>query len=297
MMLPAIFGISGTILSTAEKEFLQKYNPHGIILFNRNCESCEQIIRLNQEIKSINSEIKIFIDQEGGRVARIKPPIAAKLFPNMESFGDLYRQDKAAAMKAVEQNFFELMSELKTLGIDVTCAPVCDLRYAGAHDVIGDRSFGADVQTVVDLASAALDGLHRAGGEGVIKHIPGHGRSMKDSHHALPVVDVSLEELRQTDFAIFKALASKCPYAMTAHIIYTCFDKENTVTTSKAAIEYIRDEIGFRGMIMTDSLDMHALSGTMREKTAASLSAGCDIMLQCSGDITEMLEVAQSINV
>lgn len=296
MMLPAIFGISGAVLSTEEEDFLTKYKPHGVILFARNCKSREQIIALNQEIKSIDREIKIFIDQEGGKVARVKPPIAAKEFPNMEFFGNMYKQDKEAAIKAVEQNFFQLMSELRELGIDVTCAPVCDLRHIGAHDVIGNRSFGDNVQVVIDLASAALDGLRRAGGEGVIKHIPGHGRSMKDSHYALPIVETSLDELEQTDFAIFKALADKCRYAMTAHIIYTCFDTKNTVTTSKAAIDYIREQIGFHGMIMTDSLDMKALAGSMAEKTLASLLAGCDIALQCSGDMYDMAEVAKSFS-
>ena len=297
-MLPIILGISGTSLSDAEKKLFAQHKPHGIILFKRNCESREQMIALNKEIKTlIGQDVKIFIDQEGGRVARIKPPIAEKTFPNMEFFGEIYRtQGSADAIKAVEQNFFELMSELKELGIDATCAPVCDLRHPGAHDIIGDRSFGTDPQIMIDLCAAALDGIHRAGGEGVLKHIPGHGRSMHDSHLDLPTIDASLTELEQTDFVVFKALADKCQYAMTAHIVYTCFDTENTVTTSKTAIDYIRKNIGFTGMLMSDDLDMKALSGTLYDKTQSALHAGCDIALQCSGNIDDMVEVIQAIH-
>jgi len=187
------------------------------------------------------------------------------------------------------------MSELKLLGIDATCAPVCDLRHPGAHDIVGNRSFGTDLQIVIDLCIAALDGIHRAGGEGVLKHIPGHGRSMHDSHLDLPTIDTNLEELERTDFTIFKALADKCPYAMTAHIVYTCFDKKNTVTTSKTAIDYIRKHLGFRGMLMSDDLDMKALSGTLSERTKRSLQAGCDIALQCNGNMDDMKEVIEAI--
>jgi len=292
-MLPLILGISGLVLSTEEKELFATNKPHGVILFKRNCNSREQIISLTSEIKTIiGPDVKIFIDQEGGRVARVKPPIACKEYPNMEFFGEIYKvSGRDVAIQKIEQNFFELMSELKVLGIDVTCAPVCDLRHIGAHDIVGNRSFGTDVQIVIDLCIAALDGIHRAGGEGVIKHIPGHGRSMHDSHLALPHVDTGLEELESTDFAIFKALANKCPYAMTAHIIYSCFDTENTITTSCAAINYIRENIGFTGMLMTDDLDMKALSGTLEDKTKASLDAGCNIALQCSGKIEDIATI------
>ena len=296
-MLPVILGISGLTLSTDEKELFTKNKPHGIILFKRNCDSREQIIALTSEIKTlIGNDIKIFIDQEGGRVARVNPPIARKEYPNMEFFCEIYKTSgRDVAIQETEQNFFELMSELKELGIDVTCAPMCDLRHIGAHDIVGNRSFGTDVQIVIDLCIAALDGIHRAGGEGVIKHIPGHGRSMHDSHLDLPHVDASLEELESTDFAVFKALANKCPYAMTAHIIYSCFDTQNTITTSRAAIDYIRENIGFTGMLMTDDLDMKALSGTLEEKTKASLDAGCNIVLQCNGKIEDMRVVVSTI--
>ena len=296
-MLPVILGIAGPTLSTDERKFFTQNKPHGIILFKRNCESREQIIALNKEIKTlIGDDVTIFIDQEGGRVARIRPPIAEKNFPNMEFFGEIYKnKGRYEAIHAVEQNFFELMRELKSLGIDVTCAPVCDLRYPGAHDIVGDRSFGTDVQIVIDLCCAALDGIHRAGGEGVLKHIPGHGRSMQDSHHDLPIIDASLEELEQTDFAVFKALADKCKYAMTAHILYKCFDEQNTVTTSKAAIDYVRNNIKFTGFLMTDDLDMKALSGTLKDRTRRAFAAGCDVVLQCNGNIDDMTQVVRNI--
>lgn len=291
-MLPLILGIAGFSLSEHEKKLFTEQPPHGVILFKRNCDSRSQIIDLTKEIKAVTPQTKIFIDQEGGRVARIKPPIAEKEFPNMEFFGKIYLSEgRDFAIRETEKNFFELMSELKLLGIDVTCAPVCDLRHIGAHDIIGDRSFSTDPEIVIDLAIAALDGIHRAGGEGVIKHIPGHGRSAHDSHLNLPIIDSRLEELEKTDFTIFKALSTKCPYAMTAHIIYECFDKKNTITTSSVAIKYIRENIGFSGIIMTDDLDMKALSGTSKDKTLYSFEAGCDIVLQCNGNIEDMKEV------
>ncbi len=296
-MLPVIFGISGKILTDRERAMFTEHQPHGIILFKRNCESAEQIIALNKSIKEILPLTKIFIDQEGGKVARVEPPIAAKEYPNMEYFEKIYQtQGKESAIKAVERNFFELMSELKTLGIDVTCAPVSDLRTKDGHDVIGNRSFGSNVEIVIELCKAALDGIHRAGGEGVIKHIPGHGRATKDSHHEMPVVTASLEELEQTDFAVFKALASLCPYAMTAHVVYTCFDAKLPVTLSPVAIKYIRESIGFEGQLMTDALEMKALAGDMTSNAAAVLAAGCNIVLHCTGNIDEMGSIAMALS-
>lgn len=281
-----IFGLSGTILNDDERVLIDSKRPHGIILFSRNCKDSQQIIDLNQSIKEISPETKIFIDQEGGRVQRIKPPINDIKYPSMEVFDKLYDADKEASVKACEQNYFELMAELKSLGIDVTCAPVCDLRFPGASDVIGDRSFGTNIEKVIDLAKAALKGIHRAGGEGVIKHIPGHGRALTDSHHELPFVDDSLEELEKTDFAIFKALADYCPYAMTAHVVYEALDKENSATLSKKVIDYIRSDIGFKGMIMTDALEMKALSEVpIKDRALLCYEAGCDIALYCTGEM------------
>ena len=229
-------------------------------------------------------------------MARIKPPIdGARTYPNMEYFGNIYDGDKASAMKEVEENFYQLMSELIELGIDVTCAPVCDLQFKDAHIVIGDRSFGGRVDKVVDLCKAALDGIHRAGGEGVIKHIPGHGRALSDSHKELPRVTAPLAELEKTDFAVFKALAGCCPYAMTAHVIYDAIDPALPATISSKVIEYIRSEIGFTGIIMTDAIEMKALYGPIEDRAIASLGAGCDIVLHCTGRIDEVMKVINGL--
>ena len=291
-MKGVIFGLSGTFLTEDERGLIAEQKPHGIILFSRNCKERQQIIDLNKSIKEISSETKIFIDQEGGRVQRIKPPIGGRAFPSMEEFDKLYDKNPGKAIKACERNFFELISELIDLGIDVTCAPVCDLRFPGASDVIGDRAFGSSVEKVIALSQAALDGIHRAGGEGVIKHIPGHGRALKDSHHELPFVDASLEELEKTDFVIFKALADSCPYAMTAHVVYEALDPHNSVTLSKSVIDYIRSEIGFKGVIMTDALEMKALSCVaIKDRASLCYEAGCDIALYCTGEMEGVKDV------
>lgn len=297
MDIKAILGISGLALTEQEVRFFEQYQPHGVILFKRNCESTDQIKFLVSHIKEItNNHTKIFIDQEGGRVQRIKPPIGKKHYPNMEFFGaKCSSQPLENVANEVEENFFELMSELKELGIDVTCAPVCDLRDPKGHDVIGDRSFGSDIEIVTKLSLAALKGIQRAGGEGVIKHIPGHGKSTEDSHHNLPIVTNPLSELEKSDFQIFKNLANSCPYAMTAHIIYNSLDPSETVTNSKTAIDYIKNQIGFKGLIMTDDIDMKALSGTIEEKVEKAINAGCNLILQCNGDIQSMIEVAETL--
>jgi len=295
-MSKLIFGIAGTILTEQEKSLIYSKQPHGIILFSRNCQSRQQIIDLNKAIKEISPSTKIFIDQEGGRVRRIKPPISNKDFPSMEVLGNLYDKDKQDAIKQTEQNFYELMLELKDLGIDVTCAPVCDIRYDDASNVIGDRAFGDSVEKVIDLAKATLRGLQRAGGEGVIKHIPGHGRALTDSHHELPFVDTSKEELEATDFAVFKALARLCPYAMTAHVVYEALDTENAATLSKPVIDYIRKEIGFTGLIMTDALEMQALSSVpIKDRAKLCFEAGCDIALYCTGKMEEIKDIYLAI--
>ncbi|MGV2333185.1 MAG UNVERIFIED_CONTAM: beta-N-acetylhexosaminidase [Planctomycetaceae bacterium] len=275
-----IFGISGLELTSEEISLIGERKPHGIILFKRNCDNNAQILALNTHIKTLSPETKIFIDQEGGRVQRIKNT----LYPSMEKLSENYEQDSAGTVKAVEENFFRLMSELKSLGIDVTCAPVCDLTIPSASQVIGDRSFGGSLEKVVALCRAALDGIHRAGGEGVLKHIPGHGRATLDSHHALPIVENSLEELEKTDFAVFKALAKDCKYAMTAHVIYKCLDPNMAATLSKPVIDYIKRKIGFDGIIMTDALEMEALAGVnIKERAKLAYKAGCHIALYCTG--------------
>lgn len=293
-MKPIIFGLAGTTLSEAERIFFKTQKPYGFILFKRNLESREQINALVEDLKTIAD--KIFIDQEGGRVARIKPPINDKLYPPASDFGALALSDGLkVAEDAVRDNYQELMGDLMELGINVTCAPVVDIHFEGAHDVIGDRAFSADAAIVSALSIATLEGLKKAGGEGVIKHIPGHGRSKCDSHLDLPIVDASLTELEQTDFAAFKPLAKLATYAMTAHIIYTALDPDLPATLSKTVVDYIRNEIGFTGTLMTDDLSMKALKGDFAYLAKTSLEAGCDLVLHCNGNMEEMIQIAGAI--
>lgn len=291
MNKPIIFGLAGTVLSDEERQFFEEHKPYGFILFKRNCDSRDQIISLVNDLKKISD--KIFIDQEGGRVARIKPPINHKTYPPAANFGAIAEtKGLEAAKDAVRANYHELMSDLLELGINITCAPLADVHFAGAHDVIGDRAFSSDPSVVSALSLATLEGLRRAGGDGVIKHIPGHGRSMCDSHLDLPIVNASLEELEQIDFAAFKPLSKTATYAMTAHIIYTALDPDFPATLSKKVINYIRNEIGFTGILMTDDLSMKALKGDFAYLTRASLEAGCDLILHCNGNMEEMMQIA-----
>ncbi len=293
-MKPIIFGLAGTVLSEKERVFFETHQPYGFILFKRNCESRDQIARLVEDLKTISD--KIFIDQEGGRVARIKPPINNKLYPPAAGFGVLASSEGLTiAENVVRENYSQLMSDLLELGINITCAPVVDVHFEGAHDVIGDRSFSNDPAIVSALSIATLEGLRQAGGDGVIKHIPGHGRSMCDSHLDLPIVTASLAELEKIDFAAFKPLSTIATYAMTAHIIYTALDAELPATLSKTVIDYIRNEIGFTGMLMTDDLSMKALKGDFAYLTKTSLEAGCDLVLHCNGDMEEMIQIAGAI--
>jgi beta-N-acetylhexosaminidase len=294
-MKPIIFGIAGTVLSDEERVFFGQHQPYGFILFKRNCQSREQIISLVNDLKTISS--KIFIDQEGGRVARITPPIIAKTYPPGAHFGQLAESKGLEfAQNAARQNYKELMSDLLELGINITCAPLVDMHFEGAHDVIGDRAFSTDPSIVSALSIATLEGLRSAGGEGVIKHIPGHGRSTCDSHLDLPIVDAPLEVLEKTDFAAFKPLSQIAHYAMTAHIIYKALDPDQPATLSKIVVDYIRKEIGFTGKLMTDDLSMKALKGSLSDLTKKSLKAGCDLILHCNGNMEEMIEIAGAIS-
>lgn len=268
--LPIIFGIHSTSLSAAEIDIFTKKEVSGFILFARNVESQEQLLALTLSLKSIypNRSVPIFIDQEGGRVARIKPPISATLYPAAGHFGAKYKEDKELAKAETESNYRKLMTELKKFSIDSPCAPMCDIRAEGSNDsVIGDRSFGEDAQQVIDLSLSAINGIKNAGGIPFIKHIPGHGRSKVDSHIGLPIINDSLEELEKTDFRVFKELSrDKDVWAMTAHIIYTALDSEHTATTSPIIVDYIRKEIGFTGILVSDDINMYALHGEIGQK-------------------------------
>ncbi len=280
MIGKAILGISGFTLTSEEADLLQKHQPYGIILFKRNCQNPHQVEQLNRSIKQIVPDCLIFIDQEGGRVARLRQPDFLE-FPAASSFKNA---------REVYNNYKAMGDYLYALGFDANCAPVADLYYPYADNIIGDRSFSSDVSQVVEFASAAAQGLLDSGILPVIKHIPGHGRALVDSHLELPIVDTSLGELELSDFKVFKLL-KQFPICMTAHIIYNALDAEFPVSISKNAIRYIREEIGFKGLIMSDDINMKALKGDLKTITTQVFEAGCDIVLHCSGNIEEMREI------
>ena len=291
-----IFGCSGHTLTQAERRFFQRVAPLGFILFARNVESPEQVAALVAALRDCvgRAEAPVLIDQEGGRVRRLRPPHWRDA-PAGAPFARLAERDPGAAAEALRLNYRLIGHELAALGIDVDCAPVLDVPVPGAHDVIGDRAFGHDAATVAALGRAAAEGLLDEGVLPVIKHIPGHGRSMVDSHLALPVVTASRADLEAQDFPPFRALAD-APWAMTAHVVYQDIDATAPATTSAKVIgEIIRGVIGFDGVLVSDDLSMKALGGTFEERTRAALDAGCDVVLHCNGDMAEMEAVANAV--
>jgi len=287
-----IFGCHGPVLSDAEKRFFAKIDPLGFILFARNCETPDQVARLVADLRgAVGRHAPVLIDQEGGRVQRLKPPHWRQA-PAGRVFGDLYGRDRDGARAAVTINSRLIARDLAALDIDVDCLPVLDIPVDNADAVIGDRAYGMEPGVVADLGRAAADGLMAEGVDPVIKHIPGHGRALVDSHHSLPVVDAPEDVLEATDFAPFRAL-NDLPWGMTAHVVYTQIDADLPATLSPRVVDrVIRGHIGFQGLLMTDDLSMKALAGTMTERTAAALAAGCDIALHCNGDMDEMVAVA-----
>jgi beta-N-acetylhexosaminidase len=290
-----IFGIAGASLQPAERRFFAEADPLGFILFARNCVEPEQITALVAELRQCVGRAGAFvlIDQEGGRVQRLKPP-RWRAAPPADAFGRLCERDEAAAVEAAWLNARLLAAELEPLGIDVDCAPVLDIRRPEGHAIIGDRAFGALPETVALLGRATCAGLLAGGVLPVIKHLPGHGRATLDSHEALPVVDAPADELRRIDLAPFAALADM-PLAMTAHVVYAAFDPAAPATTSSRVIaQTIRGVIGFDGLLMSDDLCMRALSGVPADRARAALAAGCDVVLHCNGDLAEMRAVAEA---
>ncbi len=292
-MIPVFFGLEGPVLTDAERDLFRATDPAGYILFLRNCVDPEQVKALTDELKQLSGrgeQLPILIDQEGGRVARLKPPHWPE-FPAAKRFADLWEVSPVTAMDAARLNARAIAAVVKSCGVTVDCLPVLDVPVEGAHDVIGDRAYGFEPTQVASLGKATLDGLREGGVVGVIKHIPGHGRARSDSHLELPVVDDPLEALQQ-DFAPFARLAD-APMAMTAHVVYTAIDAERCATVSAKVIgEVIRGQIGFTGLLMSDDINMKALAGSYAEKALGCLDAGCDVVLHCSGDLAEMKEVA-----
>jgi beta-glucosidase-like glycosyl hydrolase len=263
-----IFGLAGTKLQSEEKEFFLKAKPLGFILFSRNVESREQLIALSNSLKGLFPERKtfIFVDQEGGRVARIKPPIAEKLYPAAKVFADMYLGDQVRAKSAAKENWLQIMADLNSLGIDSPCAPVCDIYYPEADPIIGDRSFGSTPEQVIDLCKEAIAGINEQGGIAFIKHVPGHGRAEVDSHLALPIINTDLKTLEETDFKVFKELSSEEVWGMSAHIVYNALDSKKPATLSDKVIDYIRNKIGFKGILVTDDICMYALHGKVGQQ-------------------------------
>ncbi|RKR00115.1 beta-N-acetylhexosaminidase [Maricaulis maris] len=288
-----IYGLGGTKLSPDEKAFFRDIDPWGFILFARNIDSIRQVSRLTLELRDcVGRDAPILIDQEGGRVARLRPP-TWRAAPAAQRFADLWFVDEELAIEATRTNHRLLAHELRTIGVDVDCAPVADLRIEGADDIIGDRAFGTTPEPIIHLGRAAMDGLMAGGVAPIIKHIPGHGRARADSHLELPVVPEEHGLLSETDFAPFKGL-NDAPMAMTAHILYADIDPDQPATQSPDMVgKIIRGEIGFDGLLMTDDLSMKALSGTFRERGELSIKAGCDMLLHCNGNMSEMIGVAE----
>jgi beta-N-acetylhexosaminidase len=293
MRTALIVGVAGTRLSRDEAAFLKEARPAGFILFARNLADHAQIRALVADVgTSIGADdLLVLIDQEGGRVQRLRPPLGRAL-PPAAAYGTLYMRDRAAAVEAAFAATRLVAADLVELGINTDCAPVLDVPVAGAHDIIGDRAYGRSVEQVVALAAAVGDGFIAGGVVPVIKHIPGHGRATADSHLALPVVTEAAAELMATDFAPFKAL-NRMPAAMTAHVVFRAIDPDAPASTSAIVTrDIIRGAIGFDGLLMSDDLTMKALSGPMRGRAEAAIAAGSDLALHCSGDMPEMLQSA-----
>jgi beta-N-acetylhexosaminidase len=287
-----IFGCAGPRLTAAERAFFRQARPWGFILFQRNIETPDQVRGLTQELRACvdRSDAPILIDQEGGRVQRLGPPHWRR-YPPARAYGELSANDPLMAREIVRLGARLTAHDLAGLGINVDCMPVLDVPAPDGHAVIGDRAYGETAVQAAVLGRAAAEGLIAGGVLPVIKHIPGHGRARADSHLALPVVEASAEDLDQRDFAPFRVL-SDMPMAMTAHLVYAAFDPKRPATTSRRVIrDVVRGLIGFEGLLMTDDLSMRALSGDLTVRAKASLAAGCDVVLHCSGDPAEMAAV------
>ena len=294
-MLPAIFGLSGLTLSDDERAFFRDADPAGYILFGRNVESRAQLRALTDDLRAIHGRehLLISVDQEGGRVARLKPPVWPR-YPAGEPFARLWDVAPASAIEAARAHAQALGMDLAEAGITLDCWPCLDVRVPGAHDVIGDRALGTEPRQVAALGRAILEGLSRAGVAGCIKHIPGHGRAGADSHKTLPRVEADEAALEQ-DLAPFHALRG-APVAMTGHILFPAWDAHRPATLSPFIVEQIiRQRIGFDGLLVTDDLDMAALSGTIAERAAGALAAGCDVVLNCWGQVADMVALAQAV--
>lgn len=292
-----ICGLAGPKLSDDERQFLRDQLPWGVILFARNLESADQIKTLTGDIRAAlgRERVPVLIDQEGGRVQRICPPLC-RAYPTARTYGDLYRRDPVLGVEAARLGAKLIGFDLAGLGITVNCMPVLDIPAEGSDAAIGDRAYGDDADTVLTLGGAAADGLMAAGIMPVMKHMPGHGRAMVDSHKALPVIKTALETLEAADFMPFRLLAPRIRAGMTAHVVLTAVDDERPATLSDTVISgIIRGRFGFDGLLMTDDISMGALKGPVGGRAEKAICAGCDLVLHCSGDADEMAAVAAAV--
>jgi beta-N-acetylhexosaminidase len=294
-MQAAIYAPAGLDLSDDERRFFRDADPAAFILFKRNCGDPQQLLALTNSLRGLSgrADLPILIDQEGGRVARMKPP-EWPAFPAAEKFARLYQAAPSSAIEAARSNARALALMLRSCGINVNCLPLLDVLQEGASDIIGDRALGSEPMQVAALGRAVLDGMASAGVVGVIKHLPGHGRALVDSHKELPVVTATSEQL-DTDIEPFERL-SWAPMGMTAHVVYTTWDPDRPASMSPTVIgEIIRGRIGFDGWLMSDDIGMEALAGDFGSRAAGVVAAGCDVALHCSGKMDEMIAVASTV--
>ncbi len=295
MFKPLIVGLFGTEILQAEIDFIKAHKPWGFILFSRNIESASQVYELTSHLREITGriELPILIDQEGGRVARLKGK-QWRQYPAAEFFYEGYLSNPMLALDAVRVNAALQAAELRKIGVTVNCSPMIDVRTQQSHNIIGDRAFSDKPTEVAHYGKAVIDGLTSQGVLPVIKHIPGHGRAVCDSHEDLPCVDNPINELSQ-DFEPFRLL-SHAPLAMTAHILYDKLDDKQCATLSPQIIRHvIRGMIGFTGLLMTDDMSMKALKGEIDVLSKQAFDAGCDLVLHCNGNLAEMEKIANAL--
>lgn len=294
-MKPVIFGLADICMTDDERAFFADVDPAGYILFKRNIQDREQLLRLTDSLRELHGrdDVAILIDQEGGRVARMQPPVWPK-FPAGAAFDALYDISPISAIEAARNNAEAIALTLAEVGITVNCLPLLDVRTPETHSAIGDRALGSDPMRVAALGRAVINGLRAGGVVGVVKHMPGHGRANVDSHYDLPHVAANAGELEQ-DLAPFRAL-NDAPMGMTGHIMFDAWDKELCSTMSPKIIkEIIRENIGFDGLLMSDDLDMKALDGDVSDHAAECVAAGCDLALNCWGRFDEMVAIAEKL--
>lgn len=284
----AIFGCAGPVLLPDERAFYRDFQPFGFILFARNVETPDQLLRLTHDLRdAVGRDAPVLVDQEGGRVQRLRAPHWQEWTPPL----DFVQAAGPNAARAMELRYRLIARDLRAVGIDANCAPVGDLITDSTHPFLRNRCYGADPAQVSAIARAVARGHLAEGVLPVAKHMPGHGRTTVDAHHDLPTVTAPRDQLAAQDFAPFRALCD-LPMAMTGHLIFTAYDDQRPATQSPVMIDVIRRDIGFSGLLMTDDLNMNALAGTLATRTAAAMAAGCDIALHCKGDMAEMQSVA-----